>query len=229
MSGKIKIIFISNDDVLFSNFSNNVKRYDYEILLCRYEEDAMDDIKKSTPGLIVIDDSLFKGVINEFLISVRKCTEIPVVLISDEDSYEYKLMCYSVGIDEFLLKKWDEREFVLRVNALIKRTLRSSRITDEILYKDLYVNISSYEVVVAGEEYRLPRKETELLYFLAKNPNRVYTREQLLDRVWGYDYFGDSRTVDAHIKKIRKRFLGKTSSWNIETVWGVGYKFSLFK
>ena len=206
MSGKITIIFVSNDDMLFNNFKNSAEKNDYEVLLCRYKEDAMDNIKKSTPGLIVIDDALFKGNINEFLISVRKCTEIPVVLVSDEDSYEYKLVCYSIGIDEFILKKWDIREFALRVNAVIKRTLRSNHVTDEILYKDLYVNISSYEVVVAGETYQLPRKETELLYFLAKNPNRVYTREQLLDRVWGYDYFGDSRTVDAHVKKIRKRF-----------------------
>ncbi len=228
MALNIKILVYSNDSVYVNDISNNLRKYDYEIITCVEKDKAVGLLKKETPFLILVDDEFMKNGNNEFVLEIRKTTDIPLVIVSGNDNIEYKLLCYSIGIDEFINKDWDKREAAARINAVLKRVAKAKNSTaDEVLHTDLYVNISSYEIVVSGEKYKLPKKETELLYFLANNPGRVFTREQLLDRVWGYDYFGDSRTVDVHIKKLRKRFKSKTQAWSIDTVWGVGYSFNL--
>ncbi|MBO5454065.1 MAG: response regulator transcription factor [Clostridia bacterium] len=228
MALSIKILIFSRDNVYVNEIVNSLRKYSYEIIVCSQPDTAFDMLKKNTPFLIVTDDKFKDELNNEFLIELRKTTDIPVVVVSESDNIEYKLLYYSVGIDEFINKKWDFREAAARINAVLKRTAKvKNSAVDEVLHNDIYINISSYEIIVAGEKYRIPPKETELLYFLASNPGRVFTREQLLDRVWGYDYFGDSRTVDVHVKKLRKRFESKTQAWKIETVWGVGYKFNV--
>lgn len=228
MINDVNILILSKDNFKINDILTYIRKYDYEIIMVSEIKNLHSSIKKSTPSVIVIDDGITKKFTEEILIDIRKFTDIPVIVLSDKTSVDYKLICYSIGIDEFLSTDTDSRENAARINAVIRRTKRAQNSkSDEILYDNLYVNISSYEVVVAGENYRLPPKETELLYFLAKNPNIVFTREQLLDHVWGYDYFGDSRTVDVHIKKLRKHFDGKSDSWKIETVWGVGYKFQV--
>jgi len=230
MIHNIKILIFSKDGIYVNEIINNLRKYGYEINSCTTPETASDVLKKNTPFLIVIDDKFKKEANNEFIIEIRKTTDIPLVIISENKNIEYKLLCYSIGIDEFINKKWDLREAAARINAVLKRTVKTNNSSvDEVLLSDLYINISSYEIIVAGEKHQIPPKETELLYFLARNTGRVFTREQLLDRVWGYDYFGDSRTVDVHIKKLRKRFSDKTTAWGIETVWGVGYKFTVSK
>ena len=211
-----------------NNISANLRKYGYDIVCCTQGEKAFEILKKEAPFLIVVDDDFFKEQSNEFIIEIRKTTDIPLIIISRNNNIEYKLLCYSVGVDEFINKDWDIRESCARINAVLKRVAKVRNSSpDEVLYTDLYINISSYEIIVAGEKYKLPKKEIELLYFLANNAGRVFTREQLLDRVWGYDYFGDSRTVDVHIKKLRKRFNLKTQAWSIDTVWGVGYSFNV--
>lgn len=226
MTNNIKILILCNSNFKINDILTHIKKYNYETVMVSDSEKLFMSIKNITPSVIIIHDELTGEFTEDILIDIRKFTEIPIVVLSDEDDINYKLICYSIGIDEFLGTKTDPRENAARINAVIRRIRRANiSSADEIMYDNLYINISSYEIIVSGITYKLPPKETELLYFLAKNPNKVFTREQLLDQVWGYDYFGDSRTVDVHIKKLRKHFTFDNSIWKIETVWGVGYKF----
>ncbi len=153
---------------------------------------------------------------------IRKIDDTPILFISAKDQTMDKIIGLELGADDYIVKPFDASEVVARINATLRRTVTKE---SKVEYKDLTIDINSFVVVYKGEEYELPPKELELLYFLASNPNRVYTREQLLDNVWGIDFFGDSRTVDVHIKRIREKFTH--DDWSVKTVWGVGYKFQV--
>lgn len=153
---------------------------------------------------------------------IRKIDDTPIMFISAKDQTMDKILGLELGADDYIVKPFDASEVVARVKAILRRIITKNQ---AIEYEDLSIDINSFTATFKGEKYELPPKELELLYFLASNPNRVYTREQLLDNVWGIDFFGDSRTVDVHIKRIREKF--SHEKWSIKTVWGVGYKFEV--
>lgn len=153
---------------------------------------------------------------------IRKIDDTPIIFISAKDQTMDKILGLELGADDYIVKPFDASEVVARVNATLRRIVTKDQ---TIEYDDLSIDINSFTVIFKGEKYELPPKELELFYFLAANPNRVYTREQLLDNVWGIDFFGDSRTVDVHIKRLREKF--EHEKWSIKTVWGVGYKFEV--
>ena len=153
---------------------------------------------------------------------IRKIDNTPIMFISAKDQTMDKILGLELGADDYIVKPFDASEVVARVKAILRRIVTKDKAVE---YEDLSIDINSFTVVYKGEKYELPLKELELFYFLAKNPNRVYTREQLLDNVWGIDFFGDSRTVDVHIKRLREKFVH--DKWGIKTVWGVGYKFEV--
>lgn len=153
---------------------------------------------------------------------IRKIDNTPIMFISAKDQTMDKILGLELGADDYIVKPFDASEVVARVKAILRRIVTKDKAVE---YEDLSIDINSFTVVYKGEKYELPPKELELFYFLAKNPNRVYTREQLLDNVWGIDFFGDSRTVDVHIKRLREKFIH--DKWGIKTVWGVGYKFEV--
>ncbi len=153
---------------------------------------------------------------------IRKIDNTPIMFISAKDQTMDKILGLELGADDYIVKPFDASEVVARVKAILRRIVTKDKAVE---YEDLSIDINSFTVVYKGEKYELPPKELELFYFLAKNPNRVYTREQLLDNVWGIDFFGDSRTVDVHIKRLREKFVH--DKWGIKTVWGVGYKFEV--
>ena len=140
-----------------------------------------------------------------------------------------KVLCFELGADDYVVKPFEGKELVARVKAVLRRTLpEDTENTEKIVsHENLTVNLTNYELIINGNSMDIPPKELELLYYLASHPNRVFTREQLLEDVWGFDYYGDSRTVDVHIKRIREKIEGLSEKWTLKTVWSVGYKFEV--
>ena len=166
---------------------------------------------------------------------VRKTSRVPIIMLTAKGESMDKISGLEMGADDYVTKPFDPKELLARIRAVLRRTDGGSGVEEaaveeggrKIVYENLIVNLDSYELIVNGEKVDTPPKELELLYHLAANPNRVFTRNQLLDEVWGFDYFGDSRTVDVHVKRLREKIEGVSSKWELGTVWGVGYKFKV--
>ena len=158
---------------------------------------------------------------------LREKSNVPVILLTAKSEDTDKILGLNVGADDYVTKPFDTKEVVARIKAVLRRTAPASDTSDvkEVNYDKLSINLTNYEMKVNGVSVDTPPKELELIYHLASNPNRVFTRDQLLDEVWGFDYYGDSRTVDVHIKRLREKLEGVSDKWELKTVWSVGYKF----
>lgn len=157
---------------------------------------------------------------------IRKTSDKPVIMVTAKGETFDKVLGLELGADDYVVKPFDTKEVVARIKAVLRRySSKTSTEIREVRYDNLVVNLSNYELRVRGQPVDTPPKELELLYHLASNPNRVYTRDQLLDEVWGFEYYGDSRTVDVHVKRLREKLDGVSEKWSLKTVWGVGYKF----
>ena len=154
---------------------------------------------------------------------------MPVIMLTAKGETFDKVLCLDLGADDYIVKPFEGKELVARVKAVLRRTLpEDTENTEKIVsHENLTVNLTNYELIINGNSMDIPPKELELLYYLASHPNRVFTREQLLEDVWGFDYYGDSRTVDVHIKRIREKIEGLSEKWTLKTVWSVGYKFEV--
>ena len=161
--------------------------------------------------------------------NIRKKSECPIIMITAKGETFDKVLGLELGADDYVVKPFETKEIVARIKAVMRRTGKNAAENDvkEVSYDKLVVNMTKYELKVDGRVVDTPPKELELLYHLASNPNRVYTRDQLLDEVWGFEYYGDSRTVDVHIKRLREKLEGVSDKWTLKTVWGVGYKFEV--
>ena len=161
--------------------------------------------------------------------NIRKKSECPIIMITAKGETFDKVLGLELGADDYVVKPFETKEIVARIKAVMRRTGKNAAENDvkEVSYDKLVVNMTKYELKVDGKLVDTPPKELELLYHLASNPNRVYTRDQLLDEVWGFEYYGDSRTVDVHIKRLREKLEGVSDKWTLKTVWGVGYKFEV--
>ena len=155
---------------------------------------------------------------------IRKMSNIPIIMLTAKGETFDKVLGLELGADDYIVKPFEPKELVARVKAVLRRYEPREESGKKIIVPNLTIDLGNYSVTYHGKQMELPPKELELLYFLASNPNQVFTREQLLDRIWGYDYIGDTRTVDVHIKRIREK-LNQKETWSIKTVWGVGYKF----
>ena len=163
---------------------------------------------------------------------VRKTSQVPIIMLTAKGESMDKVSGLEMGADDYVTKPFDPKELIARVHAVMRRSDCSCAEEAEdtgrkLVYDNLVINLDSYELMVNGEKVDTPPKELELLFHLASYPNRVFTRNQLLDEVWGFDYFGDSRTVDVHVKRLREKIEGVSSKWELNTVWGVGYKFKV--
>ncbi len=158
---------------------------------------------------------------------IRKKSYIPILMITAKSDTFDKVLGLELGADDYIVKPFDSKEVIARIKAVVRRTGQSPAEMEvrEVRYDKLSVNMTRYELKVDGKVVDAPPKELELLFYLASNPNRVYTRDQLLDEVWGFEYYGDSRTIDVHIKRLREKLEGVSDKWELKTVWGVGYKF----
>lgn len=184
----------------------------------------LDKMLVLTPDLVILDIMLPGMDGYEVLTEIRKISKVPVMMVTAKGETFDKVLGLELGADDYLVKPFDGKEMLARVKAILRRTSGAEDKHDLVIVKGLSIDMSDYSLTYHGKKMDLPPKELELLHHLVKNPNRVFTREQLLDQIWGYDYIGDTRTVDVHIKRIRERFL-EDEPWEIKTVWGVGYKF----
>jgi DNA-binding response OmpR family regulator len=158
---------------------------------------------------------------------IRKISEIPIIMLTAKGETFDKVLGLELGADDYIVKPFDPKELVARVKAVLRRSGAAGINEKMVSYPNLTVNIGNYTVEYYGKLIEMPPKEMELLYFLSSHPNKVFTREQLLDQVWGYDFYGDTRTVDVHIKRLREKLSNPDDTWSIKTVWGVGYKFEV--
>lgn len=227
MDNKLGKILIVDDD---ENISEVINMYlsssGYETKKCFNGRDAVNIFNEFRPELVILDIMLpgMDGV--EVLKTIRKNSDIPVIMLTAKGDTFDKVLALELGADDYVVKPFEPKELMARVKAVMRRFNYDNTSKDIIEFSDLIVDANSYNVTYKGEEVKMPPKEFELLHFLASNKNKVFTREQLLCEVWGYDYPGDSRTVDVHIKRLREKIYDG-ENWSLETVWGVGYKFEV--
>ena len=227
MEGTIGKILIVHDD---ENICEVIRMYlnssNYDNRIINNGKDVENAFMEYKPDLVLLDIMLpnIDGI--DVLKWIRKESEVPVIMLTAKGDTFDKVLALELGADDYIVKPFEPKELLARVKAVMRRYNTDSTNKEIIDYSDLNVDANSYNVLYRGEEIKMPPKEFELLYYLASNKNKVFTREQLLCEVWGYDYPGDSRTVDVHIKRLREK-LPEGINWQIETVWGVGYKFEV--
>ena len=158
---------------------------------------------------------------------IRESSKVPVIMLTAKGELEDKVSGLEMGADDYITKPFEMKEVLARIHAVLRRFGEEEQTEKRLVFDKLVINLDSYELLVDGKRVDTPPKELELLYHLAASPNRVFTRNQLLDEVWGFDYFGDSRTVDVHVKRLREKLEGVSDQWSLKTVWGVGYKFEV--
>ncbi len=187
---------------------------------------AVESIETAKPALVLLDIMLPKLDGWQVCRKIRQTSDVPIIMMSAKGETFDKILGLELGADDYIVKPFDSKEVVARIKAVLRRTLAPTVETPkEVSFENLSISITNYEMKVKGVHVDAPPKELELLFHLASNPNRVFTRDQLLDEVWGFDYYGDSRTVDVHIKRLREKLEGVSDKWELRTVWSVGYKF----
>lgn len=231
MAEKQKILIVDDDENIAELVSLYLTKECFDTKIVGDGEAALEAAKSFAPDLILLDLMLPGMDGYRVCRELRSWSQVPVIMLSAKGEVFDKVLGLELGADDYMEKPFDSKELVARVKAVLRRSRavpapapEKESSADEVSFKDLTINRSNYSVIFCGKRLDMPPKELELLYFLASTPNHVYTREQLLDSIWGYDYVGDTRTVDVHIKRIREK-LGDHDSWKISTIWGVGYRF----
>ncbi len=201
----------------------------YHVSLAYDGQEAVEKFPSENPDLMILDVMMPKLDGWQVCREIRKTSNCPIIMLTAKGETFDKVLGLELGADDYVVKPFDTKEIVARVKAVLRRSTSAQEKNDikEVRYDKLVVNMTRYELRVDGKQVDTPPKELELLYHLASNPNRVYTRDQLLDEVWGFEYYGDSRTVDVHVKRLREKLEGVSDQWSLKTVWGVGYKFEV--
>lgn len=201
----------------------------FETVMAHDGEEAVAKFESDSPALILLDIMMPRLDGWQVCREIRKKSDCPIIMLTAKGETFDKVLGLELGADDYVVKPFDTKEVVARIKAVLRRTAAAAAAPEvrEVSYDKLTVNMTRYELKVDGKVVDAPPKELELLFHLASNPNRVYTRDQLLDEVWGFEYYGDSRTVDVHIKRLREKLEGISEQWSLKTVWGVGYKFEV--
>ncbi len=224
---KTKILVVDDDVNICELIRLYLEKEGFEVVLSYNGLKALEVFRNEAPTLVVLDIML-PGIDGwQVIREVRKISNIPVIMLTAKGETFDKVLGLELGADDYIIKPFETKELIARIKAVLRRYIHNAAETKEIIFPNLVINMSTYNLKVNGIDLEIPPKELELLYFLAGHPNRVYTREQLLQEVWGFDYYGDSRTVDVHIKRLREKVNGEGQIWQIKTVWGVGYKFEV--
>ena len=233
MVNKQKILIVDDDNNIAELISLYLTKECFEPMIVNDGESALESVKSFQPDLILLD--LMLPGIDGYQVyrEVRTTSSVPIIMLSAKGEVFDKVLGLELGADDYMEKPFDTKELVARVKAVLRRYKASSAQSDnapnnvkKVEYADLTVNLTNYSVLYKGKTVEMPPKELELLYFLASSPNQVFTREQLLDQIWGYEYIGDTRTVDVHIKRLREK-IADHPQWRLSTVWGIGYKFEV--
>ena len=224
-----KILVVDDD----SNISELLKMYfeneGYDVKTAADGVEGLNYFKIFEPDLVLLDIMLPKKDGWQVCREIREMSSKPVIMITAKGEVFDKVLGLELGADDFVVKPFDMKELSARVKAVLRRYQTHSHQSDDevIKFENIEISLQKYELKLRGKSVDIPPKELELLYFLASNYNRVFTRDQLLDKVWGFDYLGDSRTVDVHVKRLREKLEGVSDKWVLKTVWGVGYKFDI--
>ena len=224
-----KVLVLEDEENIRSFVVINLKRAGYQTIEAATGEDALVALKEN-PGIKVALLDIMLPVMDGWTVlkKIREESATPVIMLTAKGETEDKVTGLESGADDYIVKPFEMKEVLARIHAVMRRTGQEEEQENKKLSFDkLVINLDSYELLVDGKRVDTPPKELELLYHLASAPNRVFTRNQLLDEVWGFDYFGDSRTVDVHIKRLREKLEGVSDQWRLKTVWGVGYKFEV--
>ena len=224
----LKILLVDDDPNIRQLVNLYLQKEGFEVMMADRGDEALKMFKASPPNLILLDIMLPGMDGWQVCREVRKISNIPIIMLTAKDEIFDKVLGLELGADDYVAKPFDMKELVARIKAVSRRFQAADAPEKELVFPGLTININQYTVMYMGKELEMPPKELELLYFLASHPGMVFTREQLLEQVWGYDYFGDSRTVDVHVKRLREKLTeGEKLGWQIKTVWGVGYKFEV--
>ena len=232
MVAKQKILIVDDDNNIAELISLYLTKECYECRIVNDGEEALKEVETFQPNLVLLD--LMLPGIDGYQVcrEIRHKSNLPIIMLSAKGEVFDKVLGLELGADDYIIKPFDSKELVARVKAVLRRfqpaaPAAASQTTGKYVeYQDLIINQTNYSVIYKGKTVDMPPKELELLYFLASSPNQVFTREQLLDHIWGYEYIGDTRTVDVHIKRLREK-IKDPANWSISTVWGIGYKFEV--
>lgn len=231
MAAKQKILIVDDDNNIAELISLYLTKECFETMIAGDGETALELADSFAPNLILLD--LMLPGIDGYQVcrEIRSKSSTPIIMLSAKGEIFDKVLGLELGADDYMEKPFDSKELVARVKAVLRRykpavTISESPDVKCVEYPDLVVNQTNYSVIYMGHTIEMPPKELELLYFLASSPNHVFTREQLLDQIWGYEYIGDTRTVDVHIKRLREK-INDHEHWRIATIWGIGYKFEV--
>ncbi len=222
-----KILVVDDDTNICELLRLYLEKEGYVVKIVNDGVSAINAFKQENPDLTLLDIMIPKLDGWQVCREIRKFSDKPIIMLTAKGETFDKALGLELGADDYVTKPFDTKEVVARIKAVLRRTAPASDTSDvkEVNYDKLSINLTNYEMKVNGVSVDTPPKELELIYHLASNPNRVFTRDQLLDEVWGFDYYGDSRTVDVHIKRLREKLEGVSDKWELKTVWSVGYKF----
>ena len=234
MAEKQRILIVDDDENIAELISLYLTKECFETKMVLDGEEALKQFPVFKPNLVLLD--LMLPGIDGYQVcrELRASSQVPIIMLSAKGEIFDKVLGLELGADDYIIKPFDSKELVARVKAVLRRYQAAPAAAlpaqtpqgDYVEYPDLVVNLTNYSVTYCGRSVEMPPKELELLYFLASSPNQVFTREQLLDHIWGYEYIGDTRTVDVHIKRLREK-IKDHANWAITTVWGIGYKFEV--
>ena len=223
-----KVLVVEDDNNIAELLRLYLQKDGFEVSHAADGGKAVEMAKEIQPDLVLLDIML--PVMDGWQVcrELRKTMKMPIIMLTAKGETEDKVSGLEMGADDYIVKPFEVKELLARVHAVLRRTGDDGKPkSKKLTFDKLVINLDSYELIVDGKKIDTPPKEMELLFHLASSPNRVFTRNQLLDEVWGFDYFGDSRTVDVHIKRLREKLEGVTDKWCLKTVWGVGYKFEV--
>ena len=231
MVSKQKILIVDDDNNIAELISLYLTKECFDTMIVNDGESVMPAMETFAPNLILLD--LMLPGIDGYQVcrEVRAQYSVPIIMLSAKGEVFDKVLGLELGADDYMEKPFDSKELVVRAKAVLRRYKPSNAPTENpndkcVEYEDLTINLTNYSVIYMGHTVEMPPKELELLYFLASSPNHVFTREQLLDQIWGYEYIGDTRTVDVHIKRLSEK-IKDHANWKISTIWGIGYKFEV--
>jgi len=225
LPGGIKVLIVDDDLHIAELITLYLNKEGYETKTASTGRKAVDEFSKFSPHIVLLDLMLPEMDGYQVCGEIRKISAVPIIMLTAKGETFDKVLGLELGADDYIVKPFDPKELVARVRAVLRRyDKKDNQPQRQIVVPNMTVNQSTYTVSYHGTDLELPPKEFELLFFLASHPNQVFTREQLLDKIWGYDFMGDTRTVDVHIKRIREK-MPHEDVWGVKTVWGVGYKF----
>jgi len=223
-----KIMVVDDDANICELLRLYLEKEGFDAVIAPNGMKALEMFDNEKPDLILLDVMMPQLDGWQVCREIRKKSPCPIIMLTAKGEVFDKVLGLELGADDYVVKPFEAKEVIARVKAVLRRCgAQEQKKAKEVQYDNLYINMENYELRVRGKQIDTPPKEMELIYHLASNPNRVYTRDQLLDEVWGFEYYGDSRTVDVHIKRLREKLDGVSDQWNLKTVWGVGYKFEV--